>query len=373
MKRFQPRLREPSSSPEAQKLVSQLSATARFAFLLAIVVATLAASAMLVPGTSAYDAMQSGTLLTWSGPGSWVTILPLAMAGIGVVLVVVGAFVAMPAAKRGPLVAIGVVAITFGSLAFIVVALQGGGPGDPCIANPALPQCLSPGAQWETLLVNPAAAHDAAGEYPSGTYTLCNAAPATPVSTAAVVNTNMFIDNQNKKVRHEITMDDDIVTTTATFSAPDCGIFDFQQRLTNGQDRNGDGVIDAQNYFGQVLSITRTTTIDGNNSNANNVFYSETDDGFYVGWFTDGSNWVSAYPGLETQTTLTTGPSPVVNLGSNAGGAADAPGFWYIMRNYGPFGYTQPPIGTSIIITGQIGSPGAWRAFTVEIALLVRT
>jgi len=349
--------------PDAQRLVRVCRTSAIVLFALALVIALEAPAALALDPSNAALAITSGNqFLT----------LSFMVFGVGVICILVGAFVHIGDKNKATVLVIGIVLSTFAGMAIIYQMTTPPVDGQLC-PDGTPPPCIGPGAQWEIYLTVPAAGHDAATEYPGNSYTFCSA--ITPAGTALVYTGTItgYLDRQNRKVTHHHTITSTLATTAAAFSAPDCNAFDFSVRLLNGQDRNGDGVIDAQNYFGQILSISRTTTTDGNSSVASNVFYSDVNNGFYVGWFTDGSNWVSAYPGMESMTTLTTGPSPIVNIGSHGGGAADVPAFWYLLRNYGPFGYTQPPIGTSIIIQAQIGSPGGWLPFTVEIRLNART
>ncbi|MCJ2556515.1 MAG: hypothetical protein LN415_05330 [Candidatus Thermoplasmatota archaeon] len=57
---------------------------------------------------------------------------------------------------------------------------------------------------------------------------------------------------------------------------------------------------------------------------------------------------------------------------SHAGGSAEYFSFWFVGRNYGFFGYTQPPMGSPIDIVVDLGTPESFDSWTIQIKLNAR-
>lgn len=193
----------------------------------------------------------------------------------------------------------------------------------------------------------------------------------TPTATLCAYATNALLDIANRKLVHQQTIDDDVTTGTAGFSAPDICSFDFSFRLTNPVDQNGDGVQDSISIFGRLRSISATTSEDGNGtSTRRNLFMWDTTFGWYLGFSrdvdtinTDGQ-WISVAPAGASDGVLPTS-FDWQNLGVNAGADEDYATFAYIYRNYGPYGYTLPAAGFTYSMMIDIGTPASY--VTVEV------
>ncbi len=203
-----------------------------------------------------------------------------------------------------------------------------------------------------------------------------------PAGTLCAFGTNAEADRANRNVRVAVTVDDDVATSTATYSAPDACSFDLAFRLTNPQDANGDGTMDSVSLFGRVRSITATVAQDGNETTPHNIMLFDSTFGWYIGWSrdvdaqtTDGA-WISACPAGLSDARLPTAPQGQCldwnNLGSNAGVDEDYIAFAYGTRNYGFYGYTLPPIGFQYTITIDIGTPESFVTYTVLVFLSAR-
>ena len=200
----------------------------------------------------------------------------------------------------------------------------------------------------------------------------------TPAGTLCAYGTNAEVDLSNKHLRHAVTIDDDVTTATAGFSAPDICSVDFSFRLLNPADANGDGTMDSVSIFARVRSISATVTEDGNGSSTRrNVFYRDTTFGWYVGFSrdvdtinTDGQ-WISVAPAGTDDSELRTSYD-WQNLGVNAGLDEDYATFAYVLRNYGPFGYTLPVIGYQYSMAVDIGTPEKYTTIGVTIFLSAR-
>ena len=202
----------------------------------------------------------------------------------------------------------------------------------------------------------------------------------TPAGTLCAYGTNAEVDLSNKILRHAITVDDDVTVATAGFSAADICSADFSFRLLNPQDANGDGTMDSVSIFGRVRSISATVAEDGNGSSSRrNIFYRDTTFGWYLGWSrdvdtinTDGQ-WVSIAPAGTDDAALQAGHDyGWTNLGVNAGADEDYATYAYVLRNYGPFGFTLPVIGYQYTMLVDIGTPSDYTTLTVTIYLAAR-
>jgi hypothetical protein len=237
--------------------------------------------------------------------------------------------------------------------------------------------------QWEIIIPSTVlgSARDANTEVPGGSFTAASA--ITPAGTIVTSGTDLFADRVNRRITVDVSVNSALATSAAGFSAPDVVLTDFSIRLTNPVDANGDGVMDAVSYFGRVKSISRTTLVDGNSSQEIQVFYWDSTVGWYVGWMRQSSSqssngdWISAAPAGVADTRLPTAPSGAAldwtNLGDHSGGSAEYVSFWFLMRNYGPFGYTLPSVGESIDITIQIGTEASFVEFTFVVRLSSRS
>jgi len=232
--------------------------------------------------------------------------------------------------------------------------------------------------KWEIILqTTRSTARDAASEIfdsQGGT----GGGGETPTATLCAYGTNAEVDLSNKILRHAVTVDDDVATSAAGFSSPDICSVDFSFRLLNPQDANGDGTMDAVSIFARVRSISATVTEDGNGSSTRrNIFQRDTTFGWYVGWSrdvdtinTDGQ-WISIAPAGVDDAQLGTSYD-WQNLGVNSGLDEDYATFAYILRNYGPFGYTLPVIGYQYTMTVDIGTPADYQTIGVLIFLTAR-
>lgn len=199
----------------------------------------------------------------------------------------------------------------------------------------------------------------------------------TPAGTLCAYATNAEVDLSNKVLRHAITVDDDVTTGTAGFSAPDICSFDISFRLLNPVDANGDGVQDAVAVFGRVRSIGVTLSQDGNQTVQRPVFYRDNTFGWYVGWSrdvdtinTDGQ-WISIAPAGIDDSGLKSSYD-WQNLGTNAGADEDYLTFAYVYRNYGTYGYTLPLIGYTYSMTIDVGTSESYTTLTVFTFLSAR-
>ena len=132
--------------------------------------------------------------------------------------------------------------------------------------------------------------------------------------------------------------------------------------------------------FGRVRSISATVAEDGNGSSSRrNIFYRDTTFGWYLGWSrdvdtinTDGQ-WVSIAPAGTDDAALQAGHDyGWTNLGVNAGADEDYATYAYVLRNYGPFGFTLPVIGYQYTMLVDIGTPSDYTTLTVTIYLAAR-
>ena len=83
-------------------------------------------------------------------------------------------------------------------------------------------------------------------------------------------------------------------------------------------------------------------------------------------------DWVSAYPAGVSDSRLPTGASSWKQLGKHEGGSAEYISFWFVGRNYGFFGYTQPPMGLPIDLLVDVGTPEVFDTWTIQIKLNAR-
>ena len=200
----------------------------------------------------------------------------------------------------------------------------------------------------------------------------------TPAGTLCAYGTNAEVDLTNKILRHAITVDDDVATSAAAFSAADICSVDFSFRLLNPQDANGDGTMDAVSIFFRLRSSGVTVTEDGNGtSTRRNVFFRDSTFGWYIGASrdvdtinTDGQ-WVSVAPAGVDDAALGAGYD-WSNLGANAGLDEDYATFAWVYRNYGPYGFTLPVIGYTYTQTWDVGTPADYTTITVFTFLSAR-
>lgn len=198
-----------------------------------------------------------------------------------------------------------------------------------------------------------------------------------PTATLCAFGTNAQVDRSGRSVRWDITVDDDVSTGTATFSAPDSCAHDLAVRLTNPRDVNGDGVQDSVSFFGRLRSISATTAQDGNQTTPRNIFMFDTVFGWYVGFSrrvdtqtTDGT-WLSVAPPGVSDAQLKTS-FDWQNLGSTTGADEDYIGLAAISRNYGFYGYTLPPAGAQYTFVWDIGTPESYVTYTWTVQLAAR-
>jgi hypothetical protein len=246
-----------------------------------------------------------------------------------------------------------------------------------CERFPNDPSCV-----WApdfTILVpsTPAGAgRDTAAEIPGAPFTQCGS--MSPAATMITYNTDAYVDSSNKRIEMQVAINDDLAPTTAGYQLDECFLVDFAINLENGRDADGDSNIDAVTYFGRIRSITRTTMVDGNSSQPYNVFYWDTTNGWYMGWMKESASqasngdWISSYPAGVSDDRLPTGASEWKQLGSHSGGSAEYVSFWFAARNYGIFGYTQPPVGSSVDILVDIGTVEIHDTWTVQVKLNAR-
>lgn len=199
----------------------------------------------------------------------------------------------------------------------------------------------------------------------------------TPTATLCAFGTNAEVDRANRVVRWQVTVDDDIATSAAAFSAPDSCAHDLAVRLTNPRDVNGDGVQDSVSFFGRLRSISATTAQDGNQTTPRNIFMFDNTFGWYVGFSrrvdtqtTDGT-WLSVAPPGTSDGQLKTS-FDWTNLGSTTGADEDYIGLAAISRNYGFYGFTQPVIGYTYSFVWDIGTPESFVTYTWQVILLAR-
>lgn len=261
--------------------------------------------------------------------------------------------------------------------------MRGGGGNGQCaadeFADPETGECLKigkTGNRWE--LVAPAitgagggqgsAAHDAATEFPDGPFVACDG--GTPDLNGVIADyrstITAFIDRVNHLTSYDIAVDDDLVSTAAGYIATDCDVADFQYRLTNAVDANGDGVNDNIPFFARVVSISRVAgTV--NNGTPMDVFYCDQTAGWYLGFgreadegaaHTSDHTYISFTPSLSGCPGGMPSSGPWRNLGNDDGDSAFAPFWWMFGSRTGFSDYTSPPIGTAIIIVTEWGTPG---------------
>ncbi len=200
----------------------------------------------------------------------------------------------------------------------------------------------------------------------------------TPTATLCAYGTNAELDIGNRILRHAITVDDDVATSTATFSAPDSCSVDFSFKLDNPTDDNGDGVMDSKAVYFRLRSAGVTVTEDGNGSSTRrNIFMRDNTFGWYIGASldvdtinTDGQ-WVSVAP-AGTQDSELQAAHDWNLLGFNAGADEDYASFAYISRNYGFFGFTQPTAGYIYTQIWDVGVPTDFTTITIIVFLSAR-
>ncbi len=123
---------------------------------------------------------------------------------------------------------------------------------------------------------------------PGSPFTQC--ASLNPVGTIITWDADTHLDASNEKIEMQVAVDDDLGPTTAGYQLDDCFLVDFSISLENGRDLNGDGSIDAVTYFGRIRSISRTTMVDGNTTQVNNIIHWDAQNGWYVGWMRESSS-----------------------------------------------------------------------------------
>lgn len=69
---------------------------------------------------------------------------------------------------------------------------------------------------------------------------------------------------------------------------------------------------------------------------------------------------------------MPTGASSWRQLGKHEGGSAEYIRFWFVGRNYGFSGYTQPPTGSPIDLLVDVGTPEVFDTWTIQIKLNAR-
>lgn len=318
----------------------------------------------------------------------------LAIAGIvlGFVLLATYGFLAKFGSKRArsKWLPVGIVGLMLVLVVLIpaagswIIGLTGG-PGDngQCSAtqyrDPDTGECVDigkTGNRW--TLVAPAitgagggqgsAAHDAATELPDGPFVAGDG--GTPDLNNVIADyratITAFVDRVNHLTSYDIAVDDDVVSTATGFIATDMDAADLQYRLDNAVDANGDGVNDQVPFFARVVSISRTTgTI--NNGTAADVFYCDQTAGWYIGFgrevdegaaHTSDHTYLSFTPSLGGCPGGMPSSGPWRNLGNDDGDSAYASFWWMFGSRAGFSDYTSPPIGTTIIIVTEWGTPG---------------
>jgi len=220
---------------------------------------------------------------------------------------------------------------------------------------------------------------DANTEVFGDAFAACNAGD-TPAGTLDASGTNMFVSRENKMVQFQITMDDDIAITDATFSVPDCHSNDFFSRPKAALDENKDGNADNQLLYARLRSLGRTTVQDTNLSTTSFTYYDTTGGWYYMYMQEDADQagegtWVTACP-----TNAFKSPALDVNdcnewayIGDSTG-AGFYWGFgWKFRGSYPPWYYTNGAVGDSFTITVDIGTPYHYDTWNYVVALTIRT
>lgn len=270
------------------------------------------------------------------------------------------------------LVAVGVVSLLWGLVLFSAfsapVGPAGGNGGGSGALTPVF-EVLVPSTVQGTPLDTQAELFDSQGGTGGG--------GETPTATLCAFGTNALVDRSNRLIQWQITVDDDVATSAAAFSAPDSCSHSLAVRLTNPRDVNGDGVQDSVAFFGRLRSISATTAQDGNQTTPRNIFMFDTTFGWYVGFSrrvdtqtTDGT-WLSVCPAGCADAQLKTA-FDWTNLGSTTGADEDYIGLAAISRNYGFYGFTLPTAGYTYSFVWDIGTPDSYVTYTWQVALIAR-
>ncbi len=227
---------------------------------------------------------------------------------------------------------------------------------DPCVVNPDLPQCVSLHADLNVQIASTpqgSVRNTAAEIFDSQGGNGDGDTPAATLCDPTAGSGNVNIDRVNRKIIVKVTVDDDVATSDATFSAPDMCSLDYSIRLGTTVDADGNGVDDSISIYARWSSLSATTTEDGNGSSTQrNIFYKDTTYGWYVGFgslvdtqATDGE-WYSACQIGISDTRLPTTPTGEclgwVRLGSTDGADEDFMAAAWVWKNYGGFGFSLP-------------------------------
>lgn len=321
--------------------------------------------------------------------GAWAG---LAIAGlvVGVALLVTYGFLVKFGSKRakskwlpvgvlGLLLAVIVLLPMAGAWLIGGVDLDGGNCAADEYKDPDTGECIKigkTGNRW--VLIAPAltgagggqgsAAHDAITEFPDGPFVALDGGTPDLNNVIADYRSTItaFIDRVNHLTSYDIAVDDDVASTAAAFLATDADVADFQFRLDNAVDLNGDGTNDQVPFFGRVTSISRVSgTI--NNGTAADVFYCDQTAGWYLGFgreidegaaHTSDHTYISFTPSLSGCPNGMPSSGPWRNLGNDDGDSAFAAFWWGFGSRAGFSDYGAPPVGTAIIIQTEWGTPG---------------
>jgi len=206
--------------------------------------------------------------------------------------------------------------------------------------------------------------HDAISEVTdSDGFTAANSVES-PAATLCAYGTNAYIDVSSLPIKVAVhnTMDDDVATSDAAFSAPDvCGI-DLQIQI-QGYDGNGDNNLDAQPMYARAM--VSVVTAQDTNSSERQIWVWDVAAGSYITGVqvkdtqATGDVWYSFWEstaspgGVITASTWSNWHSISTSTGANP----DFLAFFFQQHNFGPFGFVNPPIGSTLTISYQFSGP----------------
>jgi hypothetical protein len=293
-----------------------------------------------------------------------------------VVLLGVAAFVKAAGQKGRAGAAIG----GFVTAGLLIVSVMAGSPIVPsteCELNPNLPQCQP--VNWNVMMASTMDTDvDVTTEVlDSEGATACDAGSPDLNGAIAAINTQAFLDENDKKWIIQSDSDDDVARSATGFQEIDCPLMAVSIALVGGRDLNGDG-LDTIVWGARLVQVGPATFHDGNQTQQNTVFW-DPDFGWECGFLTEGNIWVNAFGTSGRFASSMPSSGPWLDLGghSGAGAAFDTGSFACVFDTTtgSPAGYTIPSQIGSVewSATVEWGTQDDAHAYTVEWVLQSRT
>jgi hypothetical protein len=231
--------------------------------------------------------------------------------------------------------------------------------------------------------------HDAATEYPDSPLVACDGGVPDLDLTVPTLATHIFWDPGTATMRLEMTVDDDLVATAASYELPDCGNFDIFLKPSNFVDNNNDSIMDNIEYFARWRGWSSYTMLgsaeNGTQSSSQNIFTWSNGGGWQFGFGdeADAPAWAHAAsdhgyiaacspnaPGYSTSAPNSACGSRWISVGLYDDGDPDVINPWWAFANNGVFGYRAVK-GMSITADIDVGVPNSY--FTIHFVVILQT